>query len=168
MDNLNELFEHELKDVYDAEKRLVKALEQQAGEVADPEVGEAFEAHMEETKGQVERLERVFELVGIEPEARTCHGIVGLLREREELIKHDPSIEVLHAFNLGAAAKVETYEIAAYEGLIRLAEQLDLDEEVTELLLETLEEEEAMLEQIEAFLDEAPSMEAQGQKARAR
>ena len=156
MDNLNDLFEHELKDVYDAEKRILKALEKQAGEVADAEVGDAFEEHREETEGQIERLERVFELVGLEPEAHTCHGVVGLLREREEFIKEDPSIEVLQTFNLGAAAKVELYEISAYEGLIRLAEHLDLDEEVTHLLLENLEEEEAQLERVEAFLDEPP------------
>ena len=169
LDNLNELFEHELKDVYDAEQRILKALEKQASEVADAEVAEAFEEHLEETKGQVERLERVFDVVGVEPETQTCHGIVGLLREREEFIKEDPSTEVLHTFNLGAAAKVELYEISAYEGLIRLAEQLDLDEEVTELLLESLEEEEAHLERIEAFLDEPPVL-SQGatHKARAR
>lgn len=169
MDNLNELFEHELKDVYDAEQRILKALEKQASEVADAKVAEAFEEHLEETKGQVERLERVFEVVGIKRQAQTCHGIVGLLREREEFIKEDPSTEVLHTFNLGAAAKVELYEISAYEGLIRLAEQLDLDEEVTELLLENLEEEEAHLERVEAFLDEAPVLsKGTTQKARAR
>lgn len=168
VDNLNELFEHELKDVYDAEQRVMKALEKQASEVADEEVAEAFEDHLEETRGQVERLERVFSVVGVKPESQTCHGIVGLLREREEFIKEDPSTEVLHTFNLGAAAKVELYEISAYEGLIRLAEQLDLDEEVTELLLESLEEEEAQLERIEAFLDEAPVLSKQTQKTRAR
>lgn len=158
MDNLNELFEHELKDIYDAEKRLVKVLEKQASEVADEEVSAAFEEHREQTVGQVERLERVFDIIGVKPETETCHGMVGLLREREEFIKEDPSTAVLHVFTLGAAAKVELYEISAYESLIRLAEQLDLDEEVTELLLESLEEEEETLERIEGFLDEVPEV----------
>lgn len=156
MDNLYDLFEHELKDIYDAEHRLVKALEAQASEVASSQVGDAFEAHREETRTQIKRLERVFSLLDIEAERQTCHGIVGLLREREEFIKEDPSIEVLQLFNLGTASKVERYEIAAYEGLIRLAEELDVDEDVIGLLTETLEEEEATLETIEGFLDEPP------------
>lgn len=165
MDNLDELFEHELKDLYDAEKRLLPVLEKQAGEVADEEVADAFRRHREETQGQVERLERVFELVGIEPGTHTCHGIAGLLREREEFIKEDPSTPVLHVFTLGAAAKVETYEINAYEGLLRLAAHLNLDDEVTQLLLESLEEEEETLELMEGFMDEVPVVAGQARQA---
>lgn len=167
MDNLYDLFEHELKDLYDAEKKLVKALEMQSNEVVDTEVSEAYEAHREQTVEHVARLERIFELLEVEPKRETCHGIDGLLREREAFLKEDPSIDLLQLFNLGAAVKVELYEIAAYESVLRLAEQLEVEEEVLELLVETLEEEEETLDILEGFLDEKPQPASTG-KATAR
>jgi len=148
LDNLNDLFEHELKDIYDAENRLKDALRVQASESTAPEIKAAFSAHQKETEGQIRRLERVFEAFGKEPNrGRGCAGIQGLLEEHKEFKGEDPSREILDVFNLGAAQKVERYEITAYSGLIDLAIHLGLDDAV-ELLEANLAEEEAALEKV--------------------
>lgn len=153
MQNLHDLFEHELKDIYDAETRLLDALRKQSGEANDPEIAEGFETHMEETRGQIERLERVFDLWGMEPSrGEGCAGIEGLLEEHRNFTREDPAPEILDVFLLSAAAKVERYEITAYESLVRLADQMGLEDAV-ELLEENLREEEVMLEQIQDLFE---------------
>ena len=166
LNNLHDLFEHELKDIYDAENRLIDALKQQAAESTDPEIREAFQAHLEETKGQRTRLEQVFEAFGKEPNrGQGCAGIQGLLEEHKEFTREKPSPEILDIFNLGAAQKVERYEITAYESLIQLANALELDD-AAELLQQNLEEEEATLEkvsklgQMETRYESVPAREA--------
>lgn len=161
MDTLHDLFEHELKDIYDAETRLIDALRRQASESSDPEIREAFETHLDETRGHKKRLERVFEIWGREPSrGEGCAGIEGLLEEHKSFTREDPAGPILDVFNLTAAAKVERYEITAYESLIRLASQMGLDDAV-ELLEATLEEEEQTLETV---LDLAESDRAQSAK----
>ncbi|HUR69314.1 MAG TPA: DUF892 family protein [Candidatus Thermoplasmatota archaeon] len=154
METLHDLFEHELKDIYDAESRLVDALRQQASESTDAQIRAAFQAHMKETEGQKERLEQVFEIWGKEAtRGEGCAGVQGLLEEHKNFKREKPAGPILDVFNLGAAAKVERYEITAYEGLIRLATQMGLDDAV-ELLEQNLEEEEATLEKVTGFLDD--------------
>ena len=136
-----ELFVHELKDMYDAENKLLNALDNMADKVSDPKLTEGFEQHREQTQGQVKRLERVFELVGERPQRETCDGINGLIKEFGSFVNsEDPSDEVLNVFATSAALKVEHYELASYKSLIKLAHQAGL-REVVELLEQTLNEE---------------------------
>lgn len=153
MQNLHDLFEHELKDIYDAESRLVDALRSQAAESTDPQVRAAFQAHMKETEGQKRRLEQVFEAWGKEPSrGEGCAGIEGLLEEHKAFKRHKPDPAILDVFNLTAAAKIERYEITGYESLIRIATQMGLDG-VVGLLHANLEEEEATLAKVEELAE---------------
>lgn len=157
--NIHDLFEHELKDIYDAESKLVEALKKQAAESTDPTLRAAFQAHQKETEIQKGRVEQVFEIWGKEPNrGEGCDGIDGLLEEHKAFKDHDPRPEILDVFNITAAQKVERYEITAYEGLIRIADKLGLDDAV-ELLNQNLEEEEATLEKLTAMADDEKRME---------
>lgn len=127
MDNARELFEHELRDMYDAEEKLVRATETMAKKASDEQLSAAFEEHCEVTKGQVKRLEQVFESIGREPRREKCPGINGLIEEFSEFVKEEPAPEVLDFFAIGAASKVEHYEINAYKSLIALAGKLGVD-----------------------------------------
>ena len=144
---LDELFEHDLKDIYYAERRLLESLDEMAGEATDREAKKAFQQHRKETQGQIKRLERVFKALGLKPEGQPCPGIDGLMKEKKSFTKEKPSEEILGFYNLHAAQKVERYEITAYEGLIEAAEHMELDE-VVEQLTQTLEEEEATLNRL--------------------
>ena len=150
IENLKELFEHELKDIYYAENRLVDALLKVAGECDRIELKRAFMAHQRETRGQVKRLKQVFKLIGVKPEEETCQGIEGLLKEKRKFSREKPTPEILDFFNIGAAQKVEQYEIVAYTNLIEMAQQLGLSEAVT-LLQENLGEEQATFEKLRGF-----------------
>jgi ferritin-like metal-binding protein YciE len=144
---LDELFEHDLKDIYYAERRLLESLDEMAAEATDREAKKAFQQHRKETQGQIKRLERVFKSLGLKPEAEPCPGIEGLMKEKKSFMKEKPSEEILGFYNLHAAQKVERYEITAYEGLIEAAEHMELDD-VVEQLTQTLEEEEATLNRL--------------------
>ncbi len=136
-----ELLEHGLKDMYDAEKRLVDALDTMASEVSDRQLAQGFEMHRKQTRGQIDRLEKVFKAVGSKPEREECHGIVGLVEEFETFVKEEnPSDDVLNVFASSAALKVEHYEIASYKSLIKLAHQAGMTE-VVALLEQNLNEE---------------------------
>jgi ferritin-like metal-binding protein YciE len=151
---LDELFEHELKDIYYAEHRLVEALKELADETRHREIKRAYSAHRKETQGQIKRLKQVFKMIGDVPEAEKCPGIEGLLKEKQNFTrKEKPGQEILDYYNLGAAAKAERYEITAYEGLIEIARQLGLDEAV-ELLEANLQEEQAALETVKGLAQE--------------
>jgi ferritin-like metal-binding protein YciE len=150
---IDELFEHELKDIYGAEQRLLAALEEMAGEAVDKEAKKAFQQHRKETQGQIKRLERAFKAIGVKPEAQPCAGIEGLIKEKKNFSKEKPSEQILDFYNLGAGQKVERYEITAYEGLIEIAQKLGHDE-VVDLLSQTLEEEEAALNKLKALASE--------------
>jgi ferritin-like metal-binding protein YciE len=144
-----ELFEHELRDIYDAENKLVRATENMAKKVDDLELTRSFKEHSQVTKGQVRRLEKVFDLVGRKPRRERCKGIDGLIEEFTSFVKEeDPSQEVIDVFATSAASKVEHYEIAAYQGLIQLATQLGIEEAVT-LFEETLAEETETAQKLE-------------------
>ncbi|MFN2431571.1 MAG: ferritin-like domain-containing protein [Gemmatimonadota bacterium] len=148
-ENAQELFEHELKDIYDAEHKLVKALAKMAKDVEDEKLSQGFEQHRQVTEGQIERLEQVFELLDTRAERQPCAGIDGLIREYTKFVREEkPEGPVLDVFATGAAKKVEHYEIVAYKGLIELAEQLDLSE-AAELLQQSLREEEQTAQKLE-------------------
>jgi ferritin-like metal-binding protein YciE len=150
MQTAHELFIHELTDILDAEQKLVEALGSQAEESSRPELQKAFQSHQAQTEKQVERIQQCFEILGEEPEETECKGIKGLIEEHDSFKEEDPSEDIMDVFNAGAAAKVESYEINAYEGLIRLAGMLELTK-VEKLLNQNLKEEEATLRKMQAF-----------------
>jgi ferritin-like metal-binding protein YciE len=149
MDNPRELFLHELGDLLYAENTLVKELPKLAQEASDEELSGAFEAHREETKQHAANLEQVFELIGEQPKAEQCPGIDGIKTEHDEFIKEEqPSPEITDLFLTGAGARAEHYEIAAYTGLITMAEAMGESDAVA-LLQENLEQEQAALAKLE-------------------
>jgi ferritin-like metal-binding protein YciE len=153
MESIEELFEHELKDILGGERALVDALEQMAQESSDPDIKKAYTQHRKETQGQIKRIEKIFRSLGQKPEAETCAGIEGLIKEKKLLMRAKPTGELLEFFNVGAAQKVERYEITSYESLIDMADKLGLTDAV-ELLEENLQEEEAALNKLKAIASE--------------
>jgi ferritin-like metal-binding protein YciE len=137
---LKELYIDELKDLYSAENQLVKALPRLAKGSASQELRAGFEEHLEQTKGHVERLEQIFEMLGESPKGKKCAGMEGLVEEGSEVMKEDLEGAVLDAALIGAAQRVEHYEIAAYGTARALAETLGESEHVS-LLEATLAEE---------------------------
>ena len=154
---LQDLFYETLKDIYFAEKKILTALPKLAKAANSEDLKAAFEKHIEETEGQVERLEQVFELIEKPARGKTCPAILGLVEEGQEVSKEFKNFPALDAGLLAGAQAVEHYEIFRYGTLIAWAEQLGLKEAV-ELLQETLDEEkatdEALTELAEASLNE--------------
>ena len=150
--NLREALVEEIRDLYNAEKQLVKALPKMAKGAASDELREAFEAHLEETEGQVTRLERVFELLDEKPRGKHCAGMAGIIEEGSEKLQEDMEEAVLDASLIASAQKVEHYEIGAYGTAIAWAEALELSE-VAEVLGETLAEEKAADEKLSALAE---------------
>jgi ferritin-like metal-binding protein YciE len=137
-----ELLIDELRDIYHAEKQLVKALPKMAKAAKAPKLRQAFEHHLEETKGQVERLEQVFEQLDTRSSGKRCEAMQGLIEEAKEMIEEIKTPEVLDAALIVGAQKVEHYEIASYGSVCALAEALGQGE-VKQLLEQTLNEEKA-------------------------
>jgi len=158
------LFVHELQDIYYAEQKLIEALGELARESTRQDLQQAFTSHRKETQGQVQRLEQVFQIVGMQPKAETCQGIEGLLKEKKTFTtKESPTPDILDMFNIGASQKVERYEITAYENLIMMAQQLNLSEAVP-LLQQNLQEEQAALQKLQSLARQGnvqPSINAQ-------
>jgi ferritin-like metal-binding protein YciE len=140
MDNLKELFEETLKDIYFAEKQIIKALPKMAKKTKSPALKAAFEEHLEQTKGQVERLDQVFKLLGKKAAGKECPALLGLVEEAEEIMSEAKDPDVLNAGLIGCAQAVEHYEIARYGTLRAWAEQLEMPQAV-KLLDATLQEE---------------------------
>lgn len=140
LDTLEALLVTELKDLLSAEKQLLKALPKMAKGAASEALREAFEEHLEQTKGQVARLEKAFEIIGKAARAEHCKAMEGLIEEGSELLEEDGEPAVKDAALIGAAQKVEHYEISGYGTARSLAELLGHDD-VAELLQETLDEE---------------------------
>ena len=153
----------EIRDLYNAEKQLTKALPKLAKAACSDELREAIEAHLGETQGQITRLERVFELLDEKPRGKHCAGIAGIIEEGAEMLKEDFDGPVMDAVIIAAGQRAEHYEIAAYGTVIAWAEALELSE-VAEVLTETLEEEKAADEKLsalaEAGINEAATAEA--------
>jgi ferritin-like metal-binding protein YciE len=147
---LEELFIDELKDLYSAEKQIVRSLPKMAKAASTPELQQALESHLEETKGQVERLDKIAEIVGKRLTGKTCAGMKGVLEEGSEVLKEVEEGGVRDAAIIGAAQRVEHYEMAGYGTARDLARLLGMDE-VGDLLEETLEEEKAADQKLTAI-----------------
>ena len=153
MQTIEELFEHELQDIYSAEQSLLDALEQMANESSDREIKRGFTQHRRETQAQIRRLDKIYKTLGQKPKASTCPGMEGLIKEKKAFMREKPSDELLEFYNVGAAQKVERYEITAYEGLIDMDEKLGMTE-VVDLLEQNLQEEEMTLNRLKAIASE--------------
>ena len=143
----DELFIHELSDIYSAEKQLTKALPRLARAADNEKLSAAFEAHLEETQGQIERIDRVVELLGIRLKRIKCAAMEGLVEEGKEVIDSIDKGPLRDAALIGGAQKVEHYEIASYGTLCALAKQLGYTDALR-LLKETLEEEKSTDEKL--------------------
>ena len=140
--SVNDLLMDELQDIYHAEKQLVKALPKMAKKAKSDQLRQAVEHHLEQTKGHVQRLEQVFAKLDAPPRAKKCEAMEGLIEEAEELMGEIATPEVLDAAMIGAAQKVEHYEIASYGTLSTLAQELG-HTDAARLLEQTLDEEKA-------------------------
>jgi ferritin-like metal-binding protein YciE len=147
LESLEDLFEHLLKDLYSAEKQITRAVPKLAKAVDSPELAEALESHLEETKEQIERLERIFKDLDVSPGRKKCAGMEGLLEEGSELVAEEPDPAVLDAGVITAAQRVEHYEIAAYGTAVEWARLLG-HAKAEKLLQETLDEESAANEKL--------------------
>ena len=148
MKSPQDLFLHELGDMYDAEQRISKMLPAMAKEVTDPQVKSAFEQHEQETLQQIKNLEQCFQVLGSKPEKSACHAIAGLKQEHDAFLKEKPSDDLLTMFDLGGASKTEYYEMASYTGLIEKATLMG-QQQVVQLLQQNLQQEEAMANKVE-------------------
>jgi ferritin-like metal-binding protein YciE len=142
LDSLDKLFLEELKDIYNAEKQILRALPRMAKAAETPELTQAFTNHLRETEGQVTRLERIFKELGQTPRGKKCKGMEGLLEEGKEILEEDGDPAVIDAALIAAAQRVEHYEIAAYGCLRTYAELLGYSQ-AQNLLQQNLQEEEA-------------------------
>ena len=137
---LKDLYIDELKDLYNAENQLVKALPKMARAASSDELRRGFEEHLEQTKGHVKRLEKIFQALGESPKGKKCKGMEGLIVEGSEVMEEGYEGRVMDAALIGAAQRVEHYEIAGYGTVRSMAETLGESNHVS-LLEETLEEE---------------------------
>ncbi len=150
METGTELFIHDLRDIYDAELKLVNALQTMANKVGNPQLKEAFVEHQKVTQGQAQRLEKIFPMVDRKPSREPCKGINGLIEEFSTFMEENPGTAVLNLFATAAALKVENYEITAYKSLIKLADQLGLGE-AAQLFEQTLTEEQDTASELETM-----------------
>lgn len=144
---LQDLFIHELSDIYSAEKQLTRALPKMARAADDAKLAEAFTSHLEETRGQVERIDKIVDATGLRLKRIKCAAMEGLVEEGRDVIEEVEKGPVLDAALIAAAQKVEHYEIASYGTLCTFAKQLGQAEALT-LLKETLAEEKAADEKL--------------------
>jgi ferritin-like metal-binding protein YciE len=142
LESLSDVFETELNDLYSAEKQLVDALPSMASAASSDELTEAIEEHLEETRGHVRRLEEAFKSAGLDIKSEKCEAMEGLIKEGSEVAEADGDGDARDAAIIGAAQRVEHYEIAAYGTARTLARQLGHGD-AAELLSETLDEESA-------------------------
>jgi ferritin-like metal-binding protein YciE len=160
-EGLKQLYIDELKDLYNAENQLVKALPKMARAASSEELRQGFEEHLEQTKGHVQRLEKIFQTLGESPKGKKCKGMEGLVEEGAEVMEEDFEGSLMDAALIGAAQRVEHYEIAAYGTASAFAVGLRQSQQAS-LLNETLEEEKEtketltkLAEQINAQANEA-------------
>lgn len=158
-ETLEDLLVQELKDLYDAEQQLVDALPKMMEAAENPQLQEAFQTHLRETEQQVMRLEEVFEELGVEPEGHPCKAMKGLIAEGQQMIKAKGDSDVRDAGLIGAAQRVEHYEIAAYGTARTLAQRLGRSR-AAELLQVTLDEEGATDKKLTAIAESGINQEA--------
>lgn len=141
MQKLRDLYVEQLDDAWSAENQIMEALPKMIDASSDGELRQAFESHMTQTEGQMDRLERIFNALGESPGGKKCKAMEGLLKEGEEVLKQKGSDDVRDAALIGAAQKVEHYEMALYGTLRTYAEKLGRNDDA-DLLQQTLQEEE--------------------------
>jgi ferritin-like metal-binding protein YciE len=157
---LKELYVDELRDIYNAENQLIKALPKMAKAAASEELRAGFEEHLEQTKGHAQRLEQIFTALGEKPSGKKCKGMEGLIEEGKEMMEEDLEDEARDAGLISAAQRVEHYEIAAY-GCVRTYAKILGEDEAASLLQQTLEEEKETNEKL-TELAEKINVEAAG------
>jgi len=160
MATLEDLYTDLLKDLYSAEKQLVKALPKMAKNAQSPDLQKAFQNHLKQTEGHVERIERIFSELEGSPRGKKCVGMEGLIEEGNELLQEDVEPDVLDAGLIAAAQKVEHYEIAGYGTARAWANRLGYDK-AARLLQQTLEEESTANEMLTKIAETHVNMEAQ-------
>lgn len=149
---LRDLLVEQLQDLYDAEHRMTKGLPKLAKAAANPDLKAAFEKHLTETKGHIERLDQAFELLGETAKAKTCPAMQGLIKECDETIKEQAEPEVKDAALIAAAQRVEHYEMAGY-GTVRAYAKLLKESAVVDLLEQIYKEEKATDEALTALAE---------------
>lgn len=152
MGTLHEAFVEELRDTYDAEKQLTKALPKMAKAANSPELRQAIETHLEETRHQVERLEQVFESIEEKARGKHCDGIAGIIQEAQAIMQEDFDEPTADACLIAAGQRAEHYEIAAYGTLVAWARAMGHDD-AADLLQETLDEEKAADEKLNSLAE---------------
>ena len=152
VNNLRDALVEEIKDLYNAEKQLTKALPKLAKAATNEELREAFESHLEETEGHVSRLEQVFDMLDEKPRGKHCAGIAGIIEEGGEMMNEDAEDAVMDACLIAAGQRAEHYEIGAYGTVIAWAKALGIDD-VAELLSESLAEEKAADQKLSALAE---------------
>ncbi len=140
MKNLKELFEHQLKDLYSAEKQLIAALPKMKSNASDSKLKDAFGHHLDETKNQKKRLEEICKEIGIDPNGEKCKAMEGLIKEAEGFIDEADDDDVMDAGLIAEAQRVEHYEISGYGTAVRYAKELG-HKKIADKLQETLDEE---------------------------
>ncbi|MFL9904415.1 ferritin-like domain-containing protein [Paraburkholderia fungorum] len=158
---LKDLFIHSLSDIYSAEKQMTKSLPKMARAATSPDLRSAFETHLEETQGQIERIDQVVEASGIKLKRIKCVAMEGLVEEGQEQIDEIEKGPVLDTALIATAQKVEHYEIASYGSLIALAKQAG-ETAAVKLLAETLKEEKATDDKLSLLAEEKVAAEALG------
>jgi ferritin-like metal-binding protein YciE len=150
---LHDAFIDELRDTYDAERQLIKALPKLAKAASNPELRAAFESHLEETRGQVERLEEVFASLDEKVRGKHCDGIAGIIEEGKSIMEEDFDEATMDACLIAAGQRAEHYEMAAYGTLVAWARAMGHDE-AADLLQQTLDEEKAADEKLSGLAEE--------------
>lgn len=159
LESLHELFVHELQDLYSAENQLIKALPKMAKASELDDLRKAFEEHLEQTRVHAKRIEQICEDMGIKPGGKKCMGMHGLIEEGTEILKADAQPEPLEAGLIGAAQRVEHYEIAAYGTARAHARQLGMMK-IADILGQTLEEEKETNQRLTDLAENAINVQA--------
>jgi len=159
--SLDDLLVHELQDIYHAEGQILRALPKMIKAANHPELKAAFEEHLEQTEGQVERLEQAFQLLGLPAKSKKCDGMAGLIEEGKKMMEEHAEPSVMDAALIAAAQKIEHYEIASYGCVCTYAEMLGY-EQVHDLLGQNLEEEETTDEKLSVLAESVINIEAEG------
>lgn len=161
--SIEDLFVHELSDIYSAEKQLTRALPKLARASADPKLAEAFESHLEETNGQVERIDKIVDTLELRLKRIKCAAMEGLVEEGKEIIESVEKGPLRDAALIAGAQKVEHYEIASYGTLAALAKQLGYDAALP-LILDTLKEEKGADDKLTKLAEQGGNQRASEQR----
>lgn len=160
MKKLDDLLEHQLQDLYSAETQIIEALPLMQKKASNPQLKQAFEMHLEQTRQQKERLEKVAQLLDIKIQGEKCKAMEGIIKEAQSFLKEDASPEVMDAGLIAEAQRVEHYEIAGYGTARHYAQELG-HKEAAQLLSQTLEEEKSTDEKLNKLAIERVNVKAQ-------